>query len=197
MGGARLRLLRCRVVVMMVVLLRAGVCCSMWVVRQRVGPPPTQRPLTICPPPTDTTMPPRSAMLGWVHRERGVALDDLTLSALLPSSGREGVAVVYEFVLWLHQERSISPQTEGLVVSGSGSCSVLLLLLLLLLLHQPTHPAPPLLPPPRSPPAPSSPLPPCSLLPTTAHPPTCLPARLPRCAPPPPLPSSCTTASRG
>lgn len=59
-------------------------------------------------------------MLGWMHRERGVPLDQLSLSALLPSSGREGISLVFDYILWLHSERNISVQTEGLVVRGGG-----------------------------------------------------------------------------
>ena len=53
-----------------------------------------------------------------MHRQRGVPLDQLSLAALLPSSGREGVSLVFDYVLWLHSERGISVQTEGLVVSS-------------------------------------------------------------------------------
>lgn len=59
-------------------------------------------------------------MLGWLHRERGVPLDQLSLSALLPSSGREGVSLVFDYLLWLSTERDISVRTEGLVVGGLG-----------------------------------------------------------------------------
>jgi hypothetical protein len=62
-------------------------------------------------------------MLGWLHRQRGVPLEALSLSQLLPSSGREGVAVVFDYVLWLHSARNISMNTEGLVVSGSSAHS--------------------------------------------------------------------------
>lgn len=57
-------------------------------------------------------------MLGYVHRERGVPLDALSFSQLLPSSEREGVSVVFDYILWLHAARNISVNTEGLVVSG-------------------------------------------------------------------------------
>jgi len=59
-------------------------------------------------------------MLGWLHRERGVALDQLSLTALLPSSGREGVSLVFDYLLWLSTERDVSVRTEGLVVGGWG-----------------------------------------------------------------------------
>ena len=60
-------------------------------------------------------------MLGWLHRERGVPLEQLSLSALLPSSGREGVSLVFDYLLWLSTERDISVRTEGLVVGGGGA----------------------------------------------------------------------------
>lgn len=47
-------------------------------------------------------------------------LDQLSLSALLPSSGREGVSLVFDYLLWLSTERGISVRTEGLVVGGLG-----------------------------------------------------------------------------
>ncbi|PRW56953.1 saccharopine dehydrogenase isoform B [Chlorella sorokiniana] len=59
-------------------------------------------------------------MLGWLHRERGVPLDQLSLSALLPSSGREGVSLVFDYLLWLSRERDISVRTEGLVIRSAG-----------------------------------------------------------------------------
>ena len=56
-------------------------------------------------------------MLGWVHRERGVPLEELSFSSVLPSSARAGVSTVFDYVLWLHDSRDISVRTEGLVVS--------------------------------------------------------------------------------
>lgn len=59
---------------------------------------------------------PRRAALGWLHRERGVPLDQLSFSQLLPSPGRDGVALVFDYVLWLANTRDISVRTEGIVV---------------------------------------------------------------------------------
>lgn len=39
-------------------------------------------------------------ILGWLHRERGVPLKELSFSAALPSSGREGVSVLFDYILW-------------------------------------------------------------------------------------------------
>jgi hypothetical protein len=49
-----------------------------------------------------------------------VPLDQLSLSALLPSSGREGVSLVFDYLLWLSRERDISVRTEGLVIRSAG-----------------------------------------------------------------------------
>ena len=62
----------------------------------------------------------RRGMLGWLHRYRGVPADELSLRALLPSSGREGVSLVFDYLLWLQQERGVSVRTEGVAVSGRG-----------------------------------------------------------------------------
>ncbi|KAI7842588.1 hypothetical protein COHA_003692 [Chlorella ohadii] len=62
-------------------------------------------------------------MLGWLHRERGVALDQLSLTALLPSSGREGVSLVFDYLLWLSTERDVSVRTEGLVIRAAGAAA--------------------------------------------------------------------------
>lgn len=39
-------------------------------------------------------------LLGWLHRVRGVPLGELSLSAALPSAGREGVVLVFDYILW-------------------------------------------------------------------------------------------------
>ncbi|EFN54907.1 hypothetical protein CHLNCDRAFT_135039 [Chlorella variabilis] len=62
-------------------------------------------------------------MLGYVHRERGVPLDALSFSQLLPSSEREGVSVVFDYILWLHAARNISVNTEGLVVRSAAAAA--------------------------------------------------------------------------
>ncbi|KAL4424494.1 hypothetical protein ABPG77_006803 [Micractinium sp. CCAP 211/92] len=57
--------------------------------------------------------------LGWLHRERGVPLEQLSFSQLLPSPGRDGVALVFEYILWLTDSRDISVRTEGIVVRSA------------------------------------------------------------------------------
>jgi len=57
-----------------------------------------------------------SGFLGYLHRERGVPLEALSFSAGLPSSGREGVALLFDYLRWLHDTRDISVLTEGIVV---------------------------------------------------------------------------------
>ena len=43
-------------------------------------------------------------------------LDELSFEAALPSQDRQGVAVAFEYIQWLFRERSISANTEGLVI---------------------------------------------------------------------------------
>ncbi|KAI3437936.1 hypothetical protein D9Q98_000380 [Chlorella vulgaris] len=63
------------------------------------------------------------AMLGYMHRHLGVPLDQLSFSSALPSSGREGVSVAFDYILWLHSERNIAVQTEGLVVRSLAAAA--------------------------------------------------------------------------
>lgn len=71
-----------------------------------------------------------SGMLGWLHRERGVLLGALSFSAAVPSSGREGVSLLFDYLLWLSNVRGISVRTEGIVVRPPartgrwGSCGL-------------------------------------------------------------------------
>lgn len=51
-------------------------------------------------------------MLGWLHRRRGVPLAELSLRCLLPSSEEQGVAVVFDFVEFLVQERGVNARTQ-------------------------------------------------------------------------------------
>lgn len=62
-------------------------------------------------------------MLGYMHRHLGVPLDQLSFSSALPSSGREGVSVAFDYILWLHSERNIAVQTEGLVVRSLAAAA--------------------------------------------------------------------------
>ncbi|PSC71057.1 saccharopine dehydrogenase [Micractinium conductrix] len=62
-------------------------------------------------------------LLGFVHRERGVPLDLLTFAHAFPSSAREGVAVVFAYMLWLQDTRKISVRTEGLVVRSAAAAA--------------------------------------------------------------------------
>lgn len=55
-------------------------------------------------------------LLGYMHRERGVPLDALSLRSAIPSSKREGVAIAFDYIQWLYRERGISVRTEGLVI---------------------------------------------------------------------------------
>ncbi|KAK9843821.1 hypothetical protein WJX81_007539 [Elliptochloris bilobata] len=53
--------------------------------------------------------------LGWLHQERGVPVEELSLSKLFPSAERAGVAVAFDYMQWLNA-RGISPSTEGIAV---------------------------------------------------------------------------------
>ena len=55
-------------------------------------------------------------MLGWLHRVRGVPLEELSLMSLVPSNDRNGVAAAFDYVQWLVNERSINVRTELLVL---------------------------------------------------------------------------------
>lgn len=61
--------------------------------------------------------------LGYLHRVRGVPLQDLSFSQLLPSATREGVALVFEYVLWLAEERDISVRTESIVLRATSAAA--------------------------------------------------------------------------
>lgn len=60
-------------------------------------------------------------LLGYLHNVQGVPLDRLSFSAMLPSAGRDGVSVLFDYILWLHRERRISVLTEGLVVRSAAA----------------------------------------------------------------------------
>lgn len=55
-------------------------------------------------------------MLGWLHRERGIPVGELRLRSLVPSAGREGVALLFDYLQWLGSERDIAVRTELLVL---------------------------------------------------------------------------------
>jgi hypothetical protein len=54
--------------------------------------------------------------LGWLHRERGVPLDRLSLRDVVPSPGREGVGPAFDYLLWLREARGVGVRTEGLAL---------------------------------------------------------------------------------
>lgn len=55
-------------------------------------------------------------MLGWLHRVRGVPLEELSLRSLVPSNERGAVATTFDYAQWLVTERSINVRTELLVL---------------------------------------------------------------------------------
>lgn len=56
------------------------------------------------------------AFLGWMHHSKGVPLEQLSFHACIPSAERNGVAIAFEYIQWLVDERDINVRTEGLVV---------------------------------------------------------------------------------
>lgn len=69
--------------------------------------------------------------LGWLHGVKGTRLDKLSFQALIPSPKRQGVAVAFEYIQWLGQERNVSARTEGIVIRSlmQASCRCLVIML--------------------------------------------------------------------
>ena len=61
-------------------------------------------------------LPDGRGFLGWQHNVRGVALEELSLRAAIPTAERDGVALAFEYIQWLLAERQIGVRTEGLVI---------------------------------------------------------------------------------
>eukprot|EP00051_Salpingoeca_urceolata_P000297 m.33436 g.33436 ORF g.33436 m.33436 type:complete len:616 (-) comp10393_c0_seq1:53-1900(-) len=57
-------------------------------------------------------------VLGWLHHERGVALDDLSLASVFPSTERAAVEVSFDYVQWLSTRRRLHPSTEAQELRG-------------------------------------------------------------------------------
>ena len=55
-------------------------------------------------------------ILGWLHHVEHVPLQQLSFKSAIPSKKREGVALAFEYMQWLSQERNISTSTEGIVI---------------------------------------------------------------------------------
>ena len=51
--------------------------------------------------------------MGWLCEEQGIPAHELRLKALLPSSGREGVSLAFDYCQFLLNERQVSPNTQG------------------------------------------------------------------------------------
>jgi hypothetical protein len=51
--------------------------------------------------------------LGWLHRERGVPLEELALAKLIPGAARADVHVAFAHIVWLEEARGVSPATEA------------------------------------------------------------------------------------
>jgi hypothetical protein len=57
-------------------------------------------------------------MLGYLHNIKGVPLEQLRLSHLLPSHEREGVAVLMEYQAWRQQQRGTASSTATLAIKA-------------------------------------------------------------------------------
>lgn len=64
-----------------------------------------------------------SGILGWLHNVRGIPVEELSLSTAIPSAERGGVAVAFDYIQWLTEERSLSVSTEGLVIRSIMSAA--------------------------------------------------------------------------
>ena len=51
--------------------------------------------------------------MGWLCEEQGIPAQELRLQTLLPSSGREGVSLAFDYCQFLLNERQVSPNTQG------------------------------------------------------------------------------------
>jgi hypothetical protein len=51
-------------------------------------------------------------VLGWLHHERGVPLEELRFKALMPTVDRSSIELPFEFIQFLQHERGCSPNTE-------------------------------------------------------------------------------------
>ena len=63
-------------------------------------------------------------ILGWLHTVKGIPMKKLSFQTALPSQKRQGVAVAFEYIQWLVEERNISATTEGLVIRSLMQASV-------------------------------------------------------------------------
>lgn len=52
------------------------------------------------------------SMLGWLHRHRGVPLEDLSLRSMFPTSEERSVALAFDFVEFLANERGANARTQ-------------------------------------------------------------------------------------
>lgn len=65
-------------------------------------------------------------MLGWLVLEKGVPLEEVSLRHAIPTPERQGVAVAFEYLQWLHDVRGVNVRTKGLVIrSIMASCKFL------------------------------------------------------------------------
>ena len=62
-------------------------------------------------------------MLGWLHAEREVPIEELRLKSLVPSSERDGVALAFDFQQWLADERRAAMSTQLLFLRSMMQCA--------------------------------------------------------------------------
>ncbi|KAL4540242.1 hypothetical protein Ndes2526A_g03237 [Nannochloris sp. 'desiccata'] len=55
-------------------------------------------------------------MLGWMHTVRGVPIDQLSITSLIPSSERKAVGLAFDYCQWMVTERGVNARTELLAL---------------------------------------------------------------------------------
>ena len=58
-----------------------------------------------------------------MHNVRGIPLDEISLSLAIPSAERDGVALAFDYIQWLTDERSMSASTESIVIRSIMSAA--------------------------------------------------------------------------
>ena len=61
------------------------------------------------------------AFLGYLHKEVGIEMENLSLVCTVPSSQRNAVEVMFEYLEWLKRTRNIGVRTEGLVIRSTAA----------------------------------------------------------------------------
>lgn len=78
---------------------------------------------TLAAPEVDCVARACSAFLGWLHHERGVPVEELSLARGIPSAERGAVALPFDYIQWLTDQRGVSASTEALVIRSIMSAA--------------------------------------------------------------------------